>query len=433
MNLPDCDIDLIAVTAYLERSGPVILLESQSPAHPAANKTFLAAFPESELIVRDDSLVERRPDGSRKQRQGDPWEALKQFHSRTDGWLFGYLGYDLKNRIEHLSSNNRDPLGAPDLYIMNPGLIIECSREGLSVIKGTLSGVRSFTKGRSGNGYSIRDFMPRISELQYCDKIREAQQRIFEGDFYEINLSHQMAGVFEGEALAIYRAMKRAGPVPFGAYLSFDRWKVCSASPERFLAKEGARVFSQPIKGTVHRGKDPSEDIRLRNWLRNSEKNRAENLMIVDLVRNDLGRIARKGTVKTSDMFEIQSFGTVHQMVSTVAAEAGDHHPVDIIKACFPMGSMTGAPKISAMRAIEDLEDYRRGIYSGAIGYLTPEGDFDFNVVIRTAVIKGSQLYYSVGGAITSDSDPRSEWEETLVKARALADAVTDNRFGRKM
>ncbi|MGK7369838.1 MAG: chorismate-binding protein, partial [Candidatus Halalkalibacterium sp. M3_1C_030] len=167
-------------------------------------------------------------------------------------------------------------------------------------------------------------------------------------------------------------------------------------------------------------GVNDIDDRELREDLRQSMKNRAENLMIVDLVRNDLSKIAKKGSVKVSDLFEIQTFGTVHQMVSTVEAESGTEDPIDIIKACYPMGSMTGAPKISAMKSIEELENYRRGIYSGAIGYINPAGDFDFNVVIRTAIISGGDLYYSVGGAITGDSDPFEEWEETLVKARAL-------------
>jgi para-aminobenzoate synthetase component 1 len=204
----------------------------------------------------------------------------------------------------------------------------------------------------------------------------------------------------------------------------FDEISVCCLSPERFLGRNGKRVFSQPIKGTMQRGNTQEEDAALKEALRSSAKDRAENLMIVDLVRNDLGRIAKKGTVHVHDLFEIQSFGTVHQMISTVEAETEIGNPIDIIQACYPMGSMTGAPKISAMKSIEELENYRRGIYSGAIGYIKPDGDFDFNVVIRTAIIRNEALYYSVGGAVTGDSDPLSEWEETLVKARALTQVL---------
>ena len=415
------DIELTRLAEALSREGPVVLLESQSSDHPSSRKSYLAALPETEIKAFG-SRVEIT--GKKRAPEMNPWEALGRLYDRCDGWLFGYIGYDMKNFLESLSSGNPDPVGAPDLYFMNPGLLIEAGRDEAAVLKGNLPReLRSLNGRNSGeSAFGITGFGPATKRRDYEEKIREAQRRIREGEFYEINLSHQMQGFFSGGALSLYEGMKRRGPVPFGAFLSFDAYKVCCASPERFLARRAGKVFSQPIKGTIHRGLTRTEDERLKEWLRSSEKNRAENLMIVDLVRNDLGRIARKGTVKTTGLFEIQSFGTVHQMVSTVEAEAGDRSPVDILKACFPMGSMTGAPKISAMQAIEELEDYRRGLYSGCIGYMDPGGDFDFNVVIRTAIINGGRLYYSAGGAITSDSEPESEWHETLTKARALTE-----------
>lgn len=417
--------DLTRLVAALEKFGPVVLLESQSRDHPSSRKSYVAALPERELKAYGTEIIEVE-DGVEKRSRSDvnPWTAIREFYMDSDDWLFGYFGYDLKNHLESLSSENPDPVEAPDIYFMNPGLLVEVEKEKVSILKGPASVDFYRQETEWQKEFTISDFRTAITERDYLDKIIEAQHRITEGDFYEINLSHQMKGTFDGNTLALYNAMKNRGPVPFGAYLAFGELEVCCASPERFLAKEGNRVFSQPIKGTIHRGKSPAEDQRLKKWLRTSEKNRAENLMIVDLVRNDLGRIARKGTVKTTGLFEIQSFGTVHQMVSTVEAESVDFHPVDIIRACFPMGSMTGAPKIRAMKAIEQLEDYRRGIYSGCIGYLDPRGNFDFNVVIRTAIIKGDELFYSVGGAITSGSDPESEWNETLTKARALTEVA---------
>ena len=189
------------------------------------------------------------------------------------------------------------------------------------------------------------------------------------------------------------------------------------------LSKRGKKISSQPIKVTISRSEGDDES-RIKA-LSNSEKERAENLMIVDLVRNDMSRVAKEGSVKVSNLFEIQSFETVHQMVSTVEGDVKEGiDSIDILKACFPMGSMTGAPKVAAMRSIEELEDYKRGIYSGAIGYFTPYDDFDFSVVIRTAIIEGEYLVYPVGGAITSDSDPELEWEETLVKAHAITKVI---------
>ena len=213
--------------------------------------------------------------------------------------------------------------------------------------------------------------------------------------------------------------MKRVGPVPFAGFMKLESLTVCSSSPERFLSRNGNKVCSQPIKGTIQR--DSVNEQNAIDRLLNSEKERAENLMIVDLVRNDLNRIAKKGTVTVSNLFEIQTFQTVHQLVSTIDCEVEDStNSIEIIKACFPMGSMTGAPKIATMKAIERIEDYQRGIYSGAMGYFKPNGDFDLNVVIRSALIQNGKLIYPVGGAITSDSIPENEWEETFVKAKAL-------------
>lgn len=431
MKTDNLKIELSTLVPRLEQEGAVVLLESQLHEHPAARKSYIAALPQKEFWGYEDQVFTAQ-DGNIQTESGiNPWEALKAFQRTTDGWLFGYLGYDLKNCLGMLHSNNADITQTPDFYMMNPGLLIEIYPQDSRIIKGELPAEFLLNDGKKqGCTYSIQEFQPAITETEYCSIIQQAKAGIREGDYYEINLSHQMRGTFSGTPYRLYSDMKEAGPVPFGAYMSFgdgvQRWNVCCASPERFLAKEGHLVYSQPIKGTIHRGATEAEDRELLEWLRSSEKNRAENLMIVDLVRNDLGRIAQNGTVRVQNLFEIQSFETVHQMVSTIEALADDWHPFDIIRACFPMGSMTGAPKISAMQAIEKLEDYRRGIYSGAIGYLTPEGDFDFNVVIRSAIIRDNQLVYPVGGAVTSDSDPKSEWEETLVKARALTAVQKD-------
>ena len=409
------------------KKGPVILLESQSEDHPASKSSYLAALPEAFIEARGNEIYISK-EGQKEEFSQDPWEALVGFYKEQCGWLFGYLGYDLKNHIERLTSENNDTVQAPDLFFMVPGVIIRFSHKDNSCefIKGTPSD--------DGEAPSSVDSDLNVSPLkysverdQYLECIKEAKRKISEGDYYELNLSHQLFARFEGDPYALYQKMREVGPVPFGAYMQKENLSVCSMSPERFLAKQGSRVYSQPIKGTIHRGVNETDDRKLREGLRESLKDRAENLMIVDLVRNDLSRIARKGSVEVSELFQIQTFGTVHQMVSTVEAEAETEDPIEIIKACYPMGSMTGAPKISAMKSIEELENYRRGIYSGAIGYLDPKGDFDFNVVIRTAIISGSNLFYSVGGAITGDSDPEQEWEETLVKARALTKVLDES------
>lgn len=415
-------LDLLA--AHFSQSGPVIWLDSQSDSHKWSQFSYLAALPRAELIAHNRSITIRTPRGE-KQLELNPWVALEQFRREYSDWLFGYLGYELKNNLENLQSRNVDSVGAPDLYMMVPEFLLKVDHQ-----KGKTELLHGKLPAPDELDYfskecNVEDLKTTISRETYLGRIREVQEHILEGDFYELNLSHQLQGDFSGNPLQLYRLMRSAGPVPFGAYLHIPEVAICCQSPERFLRKEGNDVFSQPIKGTSSRSENPEEDRHLKKTLHESDKEQAENLMIVDLVRNDLSRVARTGSVTVDELFSIESFETVHQMVSTVRAEVVDYPPEDILKACFPMGSMTGAPKISAMKAIEKLENYRRGIYSGAIGYFTPNGDFDFNVVIRTAVIRKNKIFYASGGAITSDSDPEKEWEETLLKTRALTDVIS--------
>ncbi len=408
---------------HYTKEGPVVLLESQSETHSASRYSYLAALPEATIkangrqieVVEGDQLFRF---------EENPWKALADFQKKRNGYLFGYLGYDLKNHIEQLQSNNSDSISAPDLFFMVPSLLLKIDHQKNSVeaVKGKLPDYEISTSGM--NEVSITGIKGSVRRKDYISKIKQIQQDIYDGKYYELNFTHQLRSDFTGASYRLYQKMRDSGPVPFGAYVAFDDLNICCASPERFLSKKGKTVFSQPIKGTMKRHANELKDEKLKQKLMQSLKNRAENMMIVDLVRNDLSRIARKGSVVVKGLFEIQTFSTLHQMISTIAAVTDEEDPAEIIKACFPMGSMTGAPKVSVMQAIEELENYRRGIYSGAMGYITPGGDFDFNVAIRTAIIKQNELYYSVGGAITADSDPEEEWEESWLKAEALLKAV---------
>lgn len=421
---------------YFSSNGTVILLESQCSGHAWARKSYLAARPKTVIKARDNDICIIRH-GRENQFVGDPWCALQLFREEYNDWLFGYLGYDLKNSLERLTSANEDLVHAPDMYFMVPEFLMEIDKKtgDYKVLKGELPALSDEEKNPvvRSEDFAFDDLTFQTDKAVYLDKIRKAKEGIHKGDFYEINLSHQFKAKFYGTPWSLYKRMKEIGPVPFGCYLKDPNIAICSQSPERFLRKEGSTVFSQPIKGTAPRSKNHREDKRFKDKLLSSPKERAENLMIVDLVRNDLSRIACKGSVRVPQLFSIESFDTVHQMVSTVEAETAETDPITILKACFPMGSMTGAPKISAMKAIERLEDYRRGIYSGAVGYITPSLDFDFNVVIRTAIIRNNHLFYSMGGAITSDSVALEEWKETLIKARALLDAESRGKsdFGK--
>jgi len=408
-----------------------ILLESQDSTHPAGRKSYFAADPGYEFCSYNTNIEIRTPENLIR-KSGNPWDLFSEYRAEQAGWWFGYLGYDLKNHTEALISQNKDHVAAPDIYMMQPQLLIEIDHALNRVT--VLAGSGDQETGNincSHSGWSISGLQQSVNRRHYEAMIRESQDRIREGEFYEINLSHQLRSEFEGDGYELYRDMRAAGPVPFGAFLQIDNMQICSLSPERFLQKNGSLLCSQPIKGTAARDHNRREDALRQEELKN-EKNLAENLMIVDLVRHDLSRVSVEGSVEVTKLFEIQSFRTVHQLISTVQSRLHeDADPVSVIRACFPMGSMTGAPKISVMKAIEELENYKRGIYSGAIGYFTPENDFDFNVVIRTAIITNNQLHYSVGGAITSDSEPAEEWEETLLKAKALTTILNSEQHSR--
>jgi para-aminobenzoate synthetase component 1 len=414
----DATLHIEQLISELKKIDDIIVLESQKKDHPSSQRSYVAAFPRKKLFGKGRQVFIKN-ESKIVQIDKSPWDAIKEFQAMEKDWMFGYLGYDLKNDIEDLASENYEHYKLPDFYFMIPELLIEFDYLGrYKILKGKLTdlGHKFSIKKKSDICLSER---ASFTKDKYEKNVIEAKELIHKGEIYEINYSYMKEFDFDGTGWDLYQAMKLVGPVPFGGFVKIDDIEVCCASPERFLKREGGVIISQPIKGTISNTANSSLEV-LKN-----DKNRAENLMIVDLVRNDLNRIAISGSVKVKNLFEVQTFDTVHQLVSTVMCKVqNDKNSVEIIKACFPMGSMTGAPKIAAMKAIEKLEDYKRGIYSGALGYIKPNGDFDFNVVIRTAIIDNEVLFYPVGGAITSDSNSEDEWEETLIKTEALKKAL---------
>lgn len=342
----------------------------------------------------------------------DPWKAVELFRKLTPGYHTGYFSYDLKNYREKLISENPDSLRLPDLWIGYPKEVIRIPHE--KTVREPL------------NDAAVQEVdthcKPGISKQEYVQIVESAKRKIHEGDYYEINLTVLFSGSFDGEAFELYRRMSGDGMQPFSAFMRVSNVQICSASPERFLRKNGDQLYSSPMKGTAARDSNPEQDISNKKQLQESEKERAENLMIVDLVRNDFSRVCRPGSVNVNRLFEISSYSTVHQMTSTISGQIQSNKtPEETLAACFPMGSMTGAPKIKALEDIERLESYRRGVYSGAIGWMSPEGNFDFNVVIRSAMcLDDGTFYYPAGSAITSDADPEQEWEEILLKTKVL-------------
>tara|TARA_B110000977_G_scaffold449_1_gene602 strand:+ start:1452 stop:2741 length:1290 start_codon:yes stop_codon:yes gene_type:complete len=360
------------------------------------------------------------------------FEKLKDYQEVTKDWIFGYLSYDLKNDIEPLSSENFDGLNFPDLYFFQPKKLFLFKDKSVTIkylncicdeVESDLVTISSFSKTaelKVSNNIKIES---RVSKASYIEKVTAMLSHIKRGDIYEANFCQEFYAIAQLNPLETYFSLNSISQTPFATFLKNGNQFLLSSSPERFIKKEGSVITSQPIKGTTRRSDNSNEDEDLKFALKNDQKERSENIMIVDLVRNDLSKIAKKGTVKVTELCEIHSFKQVHHMISTVEAEVlPTVSAVGIIAAAFPMGSMTGAPKISAMTIIEELEETKRGVYSGAVGYFSPQGDFDFNVVIRSILYNASNSYvsFSVGSAITSKSTPEKEYEECLVKAKAM-------------
>ncbi|CAM3917176.1 aminodeoxychorismate synthase component I [Bordetella tumulicola] len=266
---------------------------------------------------------------------------------------------------------------------------------------------------------------PRMARADYLRQINTLRTLIAQGELYQVNYTQPLDIQTQGDPQQLYRRIAARHPVAHAAYIEDGARTILSFSPELFVRREGSQLTVRPMKGTAPRHPDPGEDARLGRELHNSEKNRAENLMIVDLLRNDLGRLAQPGTVRVPALFSLERYPTVWTMTSTVTAEAPDATFAEILRALFPCGSITGAPKVAAMRRIRQMEIAPRGLYCGAIGWLAPDGDFSLNVAIRTLILdKTGRGVYSVGGGIVHDSDPELEWQECLWKARILQDAL---------
>ena len=363
------------------------------------------------------------------------FQDLYQYQSQTKDWLFGYLSYDLKNDTEDLQSNNFDGLDFPDLFFFQPKKLFLIKENQIEMqylrmcddeIEADFEEIISLTSNfQLPTSITIEQ---RISKENYLSKVSKMLEHIHRGDIYEANFCMEFyAENAQIEPLEIYQKLNAISEPPFAVYFKNNFQYLLSASPERYLRKEGLKVISQPIKGTARRSFDLEQDEQLKSDLAQNEKERSENIMIVDLVRNDLSHTATKGSVQVEELCQIYTFKQVHQMISTIVSEVENTtSPIEILKTTFPMGSMTGAPKISAMQIIESLEETKRGLYSGAVGYFTPNGDFDFNVVIRSILYNSQNQYlsFSVGSAITSQAIPEMEYEECLLKAKAMFEVL---------
>lgn len=363
---------------------------------------------------------------------------LSQYQLITKDWIFGYLTYDLKNGIENLKSNNNDGLEFPDLFFFQPKKLFLLKGNNLEIHYlnmcddeleddfCSIFDVAILIKKNQLNS----EIHSKIDKENYLKKVSKIQEHIQRGDIYEMNfcMEYFIENV-DVNLFHLYQNLNEISQTPFSVFFKNNDHYLVSASPERYLKKSGKKVISQPIKGTRKRHTDKILDNQLVDELNHDIKEKSENIMIVDLVRNDLSKTAKKGSVQVEELCKVYSFLQVHQMISTIVSEvAKDLPPVEIIKTTFPMGSMTGAPKVAAMEIIEKYEETKRGLYSGAVGYFTPKGNFDFNVVIRSILYNANKKYlsFSVGSAITAKSIPELEYEECLIKAKAMKEVLSN-------
>ena len=366
----------------------------------------------------------------------DPFTVLRNFHKKTGGWLFGYLSYDLKNKIEKLSSKNPDHVKLPEMHFFQPIYLIKIFRNKIEIISQKESPTELWETIQTTSNTPLPDaptitpdkIKSRISKANYLKTISKIKNNLLLGDIYEMNFCQEFyVENIDIDPAALFKKFNKISKAPFSTFYRLDKKYLLSASPERFLKKEGKKLISQPIKGTIKRGKTTKENKELIQELFESKKDRSENVMIVDLVRNDLSRTCLPGTVQVKELFGIYPFAQVNHLISTITGTlAPSMDFADALKNAFPMGSMTGAPKIRSMELIEAYEQSKRGLYSGAVGYITPEANFDFNVIIRSMLYDASSRYLSfqVGGAIVNDSVPELEYEECLLKVAGIRNAL---------
>jgi para-aminobenzoate synthetase component 1 len=364
-------------------------------------------------------------------------KATEFLEKHKKDYRFGFLSYDLKNEVEDLSSQHSDRIQFPLTGFFVPRYVVQWDEKGKQTfLKGAadeeaLDFIAKFLSQKVVQPINKVRLIPGLTKKEYISTIEKLREEIQYGNIYEVTYCQEFyTENCKIDPLPTYFALNRATKATFSCFVEWEGRYLLSASPERFLKREGHRLITQPIKGTARRGATPEEDQQLKTDLLASEKERAENVMIVDLVRNDLSRIAKRNSVQVDELFGVYTFETVHQLISTVSATIDEKVSVlDILKALFPMGSMTGAPKISAMNLIEEHETFKRGLYSGSVGYFKPNGDFDFNVIIRSILYneKTQNISCPVGGAITLKSSPEMEYEECLVKVKALKEVLYSN------
>lgn len=359
--------------------------------------------------------------------EGDDIKDADAFLKKGE-WCFGHLSYELQHLAHNISRSKKDAIGFPLFYFFRPQIVLEIMGDELHIYADDAdkiwTEINAVEVVESDEITASIQPQPLLSKDEYIRRVKVLQEHIHRGDCYEINFCQAFAATNAHlDPFCSFQNLMAISPNPFSAFYRLDDRYLLCASPERFLTKKEGKIFSQPIKGTIKRSVLPAEDEGLKKALRNNAKEQAENVMVVDLVRNDLTQVCKDATVKVEELFGIYSFPQVHQMISTISGELREDISFSqIIAATFPMGSMTGAPKHRVMQLIDEYEPTARRIFSGSVGYFHPSGDFDFNVVIRSIMYNSTNqnLSYQVGSAITFYSDAEKEWEECTLKAEAI-------------
>lgn len=436
-------------------------LDSGMDPEKLGRYSFMGADPFLVLRSIGEETEVIRPDGKEIE-TGNPLDILNSYMGkyRIDlnesdppftGGAVGFISYDICHFIEKLPKTMVNDLNLPEVYfgfydvilcidhltgktcLISTGFPEQDEKKRLDRAKARLEEIKSrltdipaatttiSNKTRGKNKALVSNF----SHEDYLAAVQKARQYIIDGDIFEVNISQRFETDIDIPPWELYLRLREINPAPFASYLDFGDVAIASASPERFIRSTGDMVETRPIKGTIRRGNTPEEDRANAEFLSNSEKNHAENMMIVDLERNDLGRVCRFGTVKVTELAILETFPTVYHLTSTIVGQLREENGLlELLKATLPGGSITGAPKVRSMEIIDELEPTCRSVYTGNIGYLSFNGNVDLNIVIRTFLLKEGRAYFQAGGAIIYDSDPESEYEETIDKVRALMDAL---------
>lgn len=394
-------------------------------------------------------------DKSSRSFAGDPFaslqELLDKYHVDNTGKLpfcggaVGYFAYDMCHHVEKLPRTALDDIQVPDcwfgfydsiiavehqegaVYLVATG-IHEEEETAISALQQKIDSLRHQDLVQPA-GIACGEIESNFSKQDYMQAVQRIREYIRSGDIYQANMTQRFRCHTQEKPFHLYSRLRKMNPAPFACYIDFGQAQILSSSPERFIKIDESSIETRPIKGTRPRGKTPAEDQANKEELINSEKDRSELLMIVDLERNDLSRVSKTGTVKVPELFYLEEYATVHHLVSTVTGEMrADIKPLDVIKAAFPGGSITGAPKIRAMEVIDELEPTQRNIYTGSIGYIGFDGNVDLNIAIRTILLKDETAYFQAGGGIVWDSDPALEYEETLHKAKAIIKTLKNEK-----